>query len=177
MMVRLTAVIIVGVISLCGYVAAEVPQSVVQRAQQLAGQHQHLCAIDREKTLFTLAVNEIRRAAPFAHRQYGWVEMFSGTGGATRAVANSNVHTATFDRTDHPSEDICWLAGLIYIGLLVLSLNIDGVLWVAPQCSAWLNFISVNWSKRNRAGYGIKGDDTQTGVREANVTGDVVRGA
>ena len=75
-----------------------------------------------------------------------------------------------FDRlTRHHTEDVTALAGLIWAGLCVGTLLPSALLWISPQCSTWLCFLSRATFKRSEENC-FFGDATNLKVREGSIT-------
>eukprot|EP00959_Pyramimonas_sp_CCMP1952_P136258 2851207-Pyramimonas_sp.AAC.1 len=59
------------------------------------------------------------------------------------------------------------IRGFIWAGILVLSVAEGGMIWFAPQCSTWLNFISAVCMCRKESNNFV-GNTNRKDVREAN---------
>eukprot|EP00969_Alexandrium_andersonii_P300642 13291544-Alexandrium_andersonii.AAC.1 len=152
-----------------------VPLAIQQQVKELVGEHTSLLQPGLENRLFEIAMREVLKAAPIVPRNVQSVEIFAGSKGITSAIEASGLAGGAFDRaTGHPSEDICLLGGIIYAGILLLSVVPCGLAWMSPQCSMWLHFLSAGTTHRKRGDL-IFGDERRTDVREANITASVVR--
>ena len=77
-----------------------------------------------------------------------------------------------FDRRINPAHDITCIYGFTWCAIIVASVVVGGVAWIAPECASWL-YAPSRYMKR-RASNGYEGDISRRDVREANVTARAV---
>ena len=151
-----------------------VPRYVLELAATLT-HDQRLTEGGREVRLLFLATREVTRLAATVGRDVGFAEFFCGVGRCAAAVRRDGGNAVTFDRAGphgDKEEDATVLAGLLWMGLLVCSIVVNGVCWFAPECSTW------GWMARghsHRSIDAIHGDDDRADVHEANITALVVQ--
>ena len=150
------------------------PPGLLERAAELT-HDQCMMNGGREVRLLLLAAREVARLSVSTARFRNFAEIFAGSGGAAQAVRADGLEAVTFDRGGphgHSDEDSTLLAGLLYMGLIVCSLQIGGVCWIAPECATWV------WMARGhtlRDLQNIFGDTERVDVMEANCTALVVQ--
>ena len=105
--------------------------------------------------------------------RYHLAEIFSGKGELTRQAASVGLKVMSFDVKDHRSMNIAQLPGFIFAAIIVMMVVPCGVVWIAPQCSSWLPFIS-SFHMRRREDNGWTGNLGRKDVREANLVANIV---
>jgi len=75
--------------------------------------------------------------------------------------------------TRHPSESLTSFHGVIWVGLLLLSIRPGGVMAAGPKCSTWLRFMSASTFGRCES---IHGDLAMAAVGDANICAETVAG-
>lgn len=76
------------------------------------------------------------------------VEFFAGCARFSGTARDMGFSVSAFDKLLHPSADICKLSGFVLAGILVCLIVPGGLLWASPQCSSWLQFVSLANHKR-----------------------------
>ena len=77
-------------------------------------------------------------ASHVTDRDLASVELFSGGPSINRAMRDAGYSAATFDKRDHPLEDLTTHAGFHKALGLVVRLRFAGMCWAAPVCSSWV---------------------------------------
>ena len=162
--------------------AAAIPPYIVTtcrifaRREGFEGSDHDLCA-GQEAGLLSVASKAVMFLSVTERRENHFVEICSGTGGASHAVRIGGHTAEAFDRVyGEVAMDLCSLVGLVYAGVLVTRLIQRGVLWLSPQCSNWL-WVARFTSGRMQFGNGVFGYDDRRDVLEANVTASAVHPA
>eukprot|EP00959_Pyramimonas_sp_CCMP1952_P186356 3896871-Pyramimonas_sp.AAC.1 len=84
--------------------------------------------------------------------------LFSGQAQAADIAAEKGMRCGTLDKADDECQDITAVSGLMFAMFLILSLKKRGLVWMSPECSTWLVFISRSSYKRAGSGSGVVGD-------------------
>ena len=127
---------------------AKVPEDIVRMAKDQFGGHRSLVKAANREEMFEWAKQTIVTKWRDVHRCKETVEMFSGLGRYTKQAEKRMMRSASFDKIDHVSEDITMLEGFLYIGWLAMQIIPFGILWLAPQCSTWLPWVSIATTQR-----------------------------
>ena len=96
-------------------------------------------------------------------------EIFAGHSEITLACWRASMRGLAFDRLLNVEQDMCSLYGFTYAIMLVASIVKGGLLWLAPQCSTWLSFVSA-YTMQRKLHNQYEGDTCRLDVLEANCT-------
>ena len=70
-------------------------------------------------------------------RDLDCLELFAGVGSVAKAAAELGHNSATFDKADNESHDICTTDGLHRAVHFLMRIKEGGLLWAAPVCRSW----------------------------------------
>ena len=100
-------------------------------------------------------------------RTHHVVEVFAGRCTITKAAWKLGLRAVPFDKELHTEQDVLDVRGFTWVLTLIASIVPGGLLWLAPQCSTWLGFLSQKHMKRNSQNE-FWGDRGRTDVVDAN---------
>ena len=94
------------------------------------------------------------------------VELWAGTGAITRAAMADGLAATGFSKTYGETMNICTPQGFLLACKLVMELKVQGLLWMAPDCSSW-SFLNASMTKRNKVNW--SGDESYQPVADGNM--------
>eukprot|EP00959_Pyramimonas_sp_CCMP1952_P089398 1870028-Pyramimonas_sp.AAC.1 len=114
-----------------------------------------------------LAIEQYRKSLPSEMRRFHFCEIFSGQSELSKACWGKGLRGAAFDKLLHPGQDMTTFSGFVWAGILILCVVEGGLVWFAPQCSTWLNFMSARYMCRKESN-DYEGQTSRKDVREGN---------
>ena len=113
------------------------------------------------------AIDEYRKVFPSHMRRFHFCEIFAGKGELSKACWGKGLRGAAFDKLLHPKQNMATLEGFVWAGILILSIVEGGLVWFAPQCSTWLNFMCAVYMSRTVSN-SYEGNTKRADVRDGN---------
>ncbi|CAK0822493.1 unnamed protein product, partial [Prorocentrum cordatum] len=84
---------------------------------------------------------------------------------------DKGLNAKSFDKVNSHRENLLSVYGLMYAVYLIRSVVVGGTVWLSPDCSSWLVFLTRNIYKRTLDN--LKGDVTKAKTREDNACAEV----